>query len=241
MSAKYLIRLDDICPTMNWGNFIKLRKIFEENNIKPIIGIIPGNKDEQLNIENENEDFWNILKELKNNNWIVAQHGYQHLYVNGNGGILNINKKSELSGLSYRAQLEKILMGKEILEKNLETKIEWWMAPAHSFDKNTCKVLKELNFKYITDGIALFPFEKFGLTWVPQQLWKPRKKLFGLWTICIHPNSVTNEFLNNLDKFIKENKEKFKVDSFCPNFCLLNNIYFVWWKFQYLIYKLFIK
>ena len=128
-----------------------------------------------------------------------------------------------------------------MLENNLGVKIEWWMAPSHSFDENTCKALKSLNFKYITDGIALFPFDKFGLTWVPQQLWKPRKKMFGTWTICIHPNSINENFIKDLESFVKNNSGNFlNIDFVCRN-NFLNVVYRYWWKFQYFFYKLLLK
>ena len=77
------------------------------------------------------------------------------------------------------------------------------MAPAHSFDKNTCKALKELEFEYITDGIALSPFSREGLKWLPQQLRKPIKKRNGIWTICLHPNSYSPTFIDNIEAFCK--------------------------------------
>jgi hypothetical protein len=77
------------------------------------------------------------------------------------------------------------------------------MAPAHSFDKNTCKALKELEFEYITDGIALSPFSREGLKWLPQQLRKPIKKRSGIWTICLHPNSYSPTFIDNIEAFCK--------------------------------------
>ncbi len=64
MKPSYIFRIDDICPQMNWDNFNKLRTIFERYDIKPIIGVIPDNKDKKLNIYNPNNNFWGIIKEL---------------------------------------------------------------------------------------------------------------------------------------------------------------------------------
>ena len=53
--AKYLIRLDDAChqmPLMNWKKF---ELFFEEHNIKPIIGVVPENKDKKLGNEYDND------------------------------------------------------------------------------------------------------------------------------------------------------------------------------------------
>lgn len=241
IKPRYLFRLDDVCPTMNWDNFDKLKKIFYKYDIKPIVGVIPDSRDSKLNVDNPNENFWNIIKELHQKGWIIAQHGYQHLYINTNGGILNINKKSEFAGLSYEEQLYKIKKGKEILEYNLGIKIEWWMAPAHSFDESTCRALKNLEFKYITDGISLYPFEKYGLTWIPQQIWKPRKKFFGAWTICIHPNSIDSNFIKELEKFISSNINYCLYPDLSYKNNFFNYFYHCWWKFKYKTYKLLIK
>ena len=77
------------------------------------------------------------------------------------------------------------------------------MAPAHSFDANTCKVLTKLDFEYITDGIALSPFSREGLKWLPQQLRKPIQKRSGIRTICLHPNSYSPTFIDNIEAFCK--------------------------------------
>lgn len=36
---------------------------------------------------------------------------------------------------------------------------------------------------------SLYPYrDARGIMWVPQQLWRFRKMLFGIWTICLHVN-----------------------------------------------------
>lgn len=204
LNAKYIFRIDDITPGMNWENFSRIEKIFDMVNIKPIIGVVPDNQDIKLNWFGSIDDFWWKIKELHEKWWIIAQHGYQHIYTNDNPGLLDINKYSEFAGLPYDKQYEKILAGKLIMEKELGFVSKWWMAPAHSFDEVTCKVLKELGFEYITDGVGIFPFEKFWLKWLPQQIWKPKKQIFWIWTVCLHLNSYSIDFLNLIDDFCKK-------------------------------------
>ena len=43
-----LIRFDDIAENMNWHLMDKCEKLFEKYNIKPVVGIIPYNKDAEL-------------------------------------------------------------------------------------------------------------------------------------------------------------------------------------------------
>ena len=245
LSASYLFRLDDICPTMDWDSFHALETIFNRYGIKPIIGIIPDNHDPKLGTHPARPDFWEYMRRLSENGWIIAQHGYRHEYVNKAGGILDINKQSEFADLPYEEQYRKIRTGKEILERNLGTEVRWWMAPAHSFDATTCRALVDLGFTHVTDGIALFPFRKHGLIWVPQQLWKPRRKLFGTWTVCIHPNSCRAADLKALERFIQKNQKSCILSEGNthdnPLLSILNRTYSSWWNFQYLIYKTFFK
>lgn len=219
--AKYIFRLDDLCSAMDWAKFERLRKIFSTYGVKPIVAVVPDNKDIKLIKGEERGDFWEIIKKLKNEGWAVAMHGYQHNYTQENGGILKIHTKSEFAGLPYEEQLEKIRKGKEILkEKGIETDI--FIAPGHSFDENTLKALKISGFNAISDGIALFPFKKFEIIWIPQIAWGPRKFLLGLITFCLHPNTMEEKDFQIVEEFIKNNKtnnfstftEEFKKASF---------------------------
>ena len=45
MSAKYILRFDDICSTMNWNKWNSIEDILIKHNIKPILAIVPDNKD----------------------------------------------------------------------------------------------------------------------------------------------------------------------------------------------------
>ena len=43
-----LIRIDDIAENMNWDLMRRSEKLFDKYDIKPVLGIIPINKDEEL-------------------------------------------------------------------------------------------------------------------------------------------------------------------------------------------------
>ncbi len=242
MKVQYILRIDDICPTMNWDRFVQLQKLLKKYEIPAILGVIPENQDPKLMKYPIHGSFWDEVRLLAQNGCIIAQHGFEHKYVTNNAGLLKINNKSEFAGLSYSVQKEKITQGKSILEDKLGQPVYWWMAPAHSFDRTTCRILKELGFIYITDGFALSPFEKYGLIWVPQQLWKPQSMIIGLWTICIHPDSVSDQYIDQLDIFIERHKHAFlKKFSFVPEKKFGNFLYSFWWRLQYFFYKNFIK
>ena len=57
MTAKYLIRLDDAHPCMNHEKWVRVESICLKYNVKPIIAVIPDNKDESLNYSSANENF----------------------------------------------------------------------------------------------------------------------------------------------------------------------------------------
>lgn len=216
--AKYFFRLDDVAPNMNWDSFNSLIAVFKKHNIKPLIAVIPDNKDAELLRYPYNPDFWDIINRLNGDGWIIAQHGYRHFYKTKDGGILGINKMGEFSGLDFEAQKQMIKNGRYIMkEKVCEPKI--FIAPGHSFDRNTIRVLKENGYNCISDGIALYPFKKWGVVWLPQILWRPRKFPFGLITAALHPNTMTDKDFNNLEKFIEKNHEKI------GNFSELTNWY----------------
>lgn len=200
----YIFRIDDVVPWMNRNNFEKIEKIFDKYWVKPIIWVVPNNQDFSIWNDKYTQDFWHKIKKLSDKWWIIAQHGYEHVYCNNNWWILKINKKSEFAWLPYEEQFEKLIKWKNILENNLNINIQWRMAPAHSFDKNTCKALKSLWFKYITDWLSLYPQKYLWLNWIPCQIRSPQKKYFGLRTICLHLNRYKQNFFDEIEIFCKK-------------------------------------
>ena len=46
---KIAVRMDDITPEMDWEKFERFRALLETYKIKPLIGVVPDNRDENLN------------------------------------------------------------------------------------------------------------------------------------------------------------------------------------------------
>lgn len=211
MGAKYIYRMDDVTPDMNWDKFLIYLKLFNKHGVKPLIGVVPENKDNKLSINKPKIEFWEFLRDGKRRQFFdIAQHGYQHLYVTTNEGLLTkkfgFKNQSEFAGLDYLTQYVKISKGKEIMIKNgVETDI--FMAPSHSFDNLTIRALQRLGFKYITDGIGLFPFTYDKLKFLPQQCWAPRKFHLGIITICLHTNTIKDDMYERIEKHLKSNDE----------------------------------
>lgn len=209
---KIAIRFDDVCETMHYENFNKILNIIEEYNVKPLIGIVPSNSDDNLIVNNnvKLEEYYKLIYELKSKGYLFAQHGYDHVYVNRNGGILKLNKNSEYAGLSYDEQYQKIKKGKEILEKN-DIHSNIFMAPSHSYDENTLLALKDLGFKYVTDGFTKFNYKYKELIFIPCMHAFNPKKSKGIITLCIHANTMNDFYIDMFKKILDKNKD-FLVD-----------------------------
>ncbi|MDP4179700.1 MAG: DUF2334 domain-containing protein [Bacillota bacterium] len=241
MSAKYIYRMDDITPTMNWKRFWQYINLFEEHGVKPLLGIVPDNKDPKLMIEESKQDFWETMRRLQADGIVeICQHGYQHVYVNKEGGLLGpkygFKAQSEFAGLSYEDQYKKIEAGKEILQRE-KIYTDVWMAPSHSFDNNTLKALYELGFRAVTDGIALFPYNYKRMDFVPQQYWGPQNVFVGIVTICLHTDTVEEALYDKIKKHL-ESDLKFISFSEARNFKsthatnLLNRIFNFYYMFR---------
>ena len=202
---KYLIRLDDACQQANWPNWHRIENILNLYGIKPIVAVIADNKDPNLKyIDKGHEYFWSKVSEWSKNNWAIGMHGYRHIYETKDAGIVPISNKSEFAGLSLNIQKEKIKLAWEIFnERGIKPNL--WVAPSHSFDKNTLIALsKETDINIISDGISFDVFYDKGFYWIPQQLWSIKKMLLGkIWTICLHPNTMTEYEIDNIEKKIK--------------------------------------
>lgn len=208
MTAKYIFRLDDITQNMDCENFKRVKSIFIKNDIQPIIGLIPNNKDPEFLAYPECDfNIWEEVKYLQEvKGWSVAMHGYNHFYESNDGGLLELGNSSEFAGLPRERQDEKITKGVKIFtEKEIE--IDAFMAPSHSFDSTTIDVLISNGINTITDGYSLYPYYDQDMLFVPQLFEAPRKMPFGIYTWCLHTNNMSEKDIDYLEKFIIDNKE----------------------------------
>ena len=198
-------RLDDITPDMKWDNFYQIKEIFDKYQIKPLIGVVPDNRDGLLHFEEYKVDFWQTIAGIQNEGWAVAQHGYRHVYVTEDTGLLKINPFSEFAGVSPEEQLVKIQNGQKILQDHgITTNI--FMPPGHTYDKNTLCVLRQCGFAYVTDGYGRTPYIRDGLKFYPSRTGN-YNILPGCNTICLHTNMMQENDFIELDQFIKTHKD----------------------------------
>lgn len=199
-------RLDDITPDMDWNKFYRIRALFIKYKVNPLIGVVPDNRDPGLKKGPVQDDFWEVMRSLQKSGWSIAQHGYQHVYETTNSGILGIKNASEFAGLSYDIQRRKIHAGREILQKE-GLNVTIFMAPGHTFDKDTLRALRDEGFKTVTDGYAGVPYYREGLLFVPckgARLKMPK----GLDTICIHTNEFEEQDFHELQDFLEKHRKQ---------------------------------
>jgi len=193
VNSRYLLRFDDLCPTMNWDVWTEVEHILVELKLAPIVAVVPDNEDPDLKVEPAHPDFWGEVRKWQANGWTIGLHGYQHKFVTREAGIVGIARRSEFAGLSEEEQQAKLQHATEIVRREGVTP-DVWIAPSHSFDQITLLVLKQLGFQVISDGFALAPHrDSNGLLWIPQQLWRFRWRPFGVWTVCCHHNRWTKK------------------------------------------------
>ena len=205
---KIAVRLDDITPDMDWERFYKFKSLLDKYQVKQLIGVVPDNRDENLVNKKTRgpEDFWAYMKELEKEGWVIAMHGFRHIYTTDQGGIFPLNNFSEFAGIPYKQQWEMLAEGKGILEeKGIETDI--FMAPAHSYDGNTLKALKDAGFRALTDGFGDEPYRFKGLVFYPIsfQLGSTLKKKKGYSTMVVHTGTVSEKDLERYERYF-ENK-----------------------------------
>jgi predicted deacetylase len=190
MNARYLVRFDDICPTMNWAMWDRIEAMLDEHAIRPIVAIVPDNQDPNLAVAPARGDFWERVRAWQKAGWFIALHGYQHQYVTTHAGLVGINPFSEFAGLPHETQKLKLVNALAIMQQH-GVEPDGWVAPAHSFDATTVQVLLELGIEVISDGFYRRPVRYLGATWIPQQIWRFRPMPVGVWTVCVHGNTLT--------------------------------------------------
>jgi predicted deacetylase len=203
MNARYLIRFDDICPGMNWLRWREIEAILDGEGVKPMLAVVPSNRDPKLDVGAPEPDFWERVRGWQRRGWTIGLHGYQHTYVTEEAGLIGINRRSEFAGLPAAEQRQKLARAVEIF-RTQSVRPDVWIAPGHSFDDATVAALHELGVDAISDGFFLSEHrDARGMLWVPQQIWSFRYRPFGLWTICYHHNGWSDGELRRFAADVK--------------------------------------
>lgn len=207
---KIAIRLDDITPDMDWEKFRRFEKLLDKYGIAPLIGVVPDNQDPNLARNPKIQNFLAQIQQWESKNWVLAMHGWKHIYTTQKGGLFPLNCFSEFAGVDKDKQRKMIFDGKDKLGKmGIQTTI--FMAPAHSYDKNTLAVLEEAGFQYLTDGFGDAPYEWKGLTFLPIAFQKSKalEKESGYTTLVVHTNTMDDSDFDEFERIFEKYKEKF--------------------------------
>ncbi len=210
MKQRFLIRLDDACPTMDRDKWARFEALLDEFEVKPIVAVIPNNEDQTLMPGQYDPHFWQKVQRWQQKEWEIALHGYNHVYTTKKIGMVPKNNFSEFAGLDLAVQSEKIKKGIAVFKAhNIQTRT--WVAPGHSFDQKTLVALKKhSNISIISDGFALNPYLKNEFLWIPNQISECQQVNFsGIWTFCYHPNETSTQEINQLEAFFKAHHNAF--------------------------------
>lgn len=184
--TRYLLRLDDICPTMDWGAWDPFERAMDDAGVRPLVAVIPDNQDPEFRVGPANPDFWDRARAWQAKGWSVGVHGYRHEQATRDGGLLALNERSEFAGLPAAEQGAKLERALAVFARE-RVKPDAWVAPWHSFDAATKAALAGRGLRVISDGFSVLPYrDDDGLLWVPSQLWRFRRMPFGVWTVCWH-------------------------------------------------------
>ncbi len=219
MAAKYIIRFDDFYTGMSVLKFNLISDWILAEKIPAIIGFTPAWKpgafseflsndlitNKSLNTKKNKTStidtlfFIERFRHLKNNGCEIGLHGYTHECFKFKN-ILNVNPFGEFAGLPYEEQKNRIKKGKDFFEAHgIPCRI--FMPPGHSFDQNTLKALYHCGLRIITDGKAFYPYKEYGIIFIPQISSQMKAMPFGIVTICLHPQYMSDQSFNKLRNF----------------------------------------
>ncbi len=241
---KAAIRLDDITVNMDWERFRCVEAILDEADICPLIGVVPFPEDINLDrmgsgtafgsvtykpryswddtitesIPSDDGEWSEFLKGLKDKGWVIALHGYKHVYTTRKKGIFPLNRFSEFAGISFYDQLNMIKKGLDKLE-SWGVPAEVFMAPGHTYDRKTLKALCGAGLMKVTDGFGARPYRRFvhnaGRVDVLRFYPISRKRSecisdkYGFTTLVLHCNTMTDDDMDALKQMIMSNRDHF--------------------------------
>jgi predicted deacetylase len=206
--AQYLLRFDDLCPTLSRSGWQRFERLISEFGIRPILAVVPDNRDGELMLESPDPAFWERMCAMQAAGATIGLHGYRHVCISQGKSLVQLHSNSEFAGVAEEMQRTWIHAGLEILRSyGLNPGI--FVAPRHGLDHSTLRALRSEEIGLISDGFARRPFTRGGMMWIPQQLWAPVEKKHGLWTICMHSNTATQVQVDDLRSFLERHAGQF--------------------------------
>ena len=228
MKTEYLLRFDDLTPGMDRARWERFVPLLERFGVKPILAVVPENRDPQLRVTEDDAGFWDEMREWQRRGAAIGLHGYRHLcWSEGRGrqgrrfegrgfegrgfeglGLVPLHLQTEFAGAPEADQRAWIEAGLGILRGHgLEPRI--WVAPRHGSDAATVRALRRAGIEVISDGLWRRPVTWHEAVWIPQQIWEPHVMPGGLWTICLHAGTASDALVTRLEGFLNRNAGAF--------------------------------
>jgi predicted deacetylase len=187
---------------MNWAVWEPVERALQRFDIRPILAVVPDNRDPKLIVDAPVGDFWDRVRRWQRRGWTIGWHGFQHRYETPSGGLMGIHAGSEFAELDVSVQRAKLTAAHRIFrEQGVSPSV--WVAPGHSFDAVTVGLLPEFGIRIISDGFYWRPVSRGSCIWIPQQLWRFRSMPHGLWTVCCHVNSWNDAELHAFERGVQ--------------------------------------
>lgn len=205
-----LIRIDDVCENMNWNLMSKLESLFDNYSIKPVLGVIPNNRDEDFLSFPRNDNFWDQVRKWQDKGWEIVQHGDTHIYdrlCSKKSDYFEYGGGSEFFGHPLDVQEKRIKNGLEKFKRE-KINIRSFFAPNQTYDENTFIALKNCGINEVIDGYGLMPYTEKNVKFIPQLFEKVVLLPFGIQSTKLHLHIWDENDYKKFENFIKINSKK---------------------------------
>jgi hypothetical protein len=201
---KVLVRLDDFTPNRHRKRWARVTELLDSLAIRPLVAVVPD--DQYFGDAASDPVFWDEVRALESQGWIIGLHGATHEVVPIPKGVpheIFFASKSEFVGLTGDAQLIKIAAAWEAFERHgIRPRV--FVAPNHGFDALTVEAVRRHGkMPFISDGIALRPYSDRELVWLPQIDWKVPMLRVGFRTVCLHPSTMDDRELARITRQLR--------------------------------------
>ena len=125
---KYLIRLDDACPTMDAAKWQRMEDMLDRYGVRPMVGVIPANSDPKQKIDPDDTTFWTKVKSWGNKGVFYISYEDALVEYDMNGIVLAgtknkaIEENKSIVGIVAVRPLDLLDMDKEESNNNVEVK-----------------------------------------------------------------------------------------------------------------------
>src|SRR5208337_3102790 len=130
--AQYLLRFDDLCPTVDRNRWERFLPLIDEFGVRPILAVVPDNKDAALECSEPDTQFWARMRAMEAAGATIALHGYRHICQSRGRSLVPLHTHTEFAGVPEEMQRTWIAAGLKILSGHyLSPRL--WVAPRHGF------------------------------------------------------------------------------------------------------------